>query len=703
MLASGAHVKIGAFEFQLDETIDNQPGGGGSLFRPHYKRTVTNLFSDRTPLLVGDPSSNEVRPERLLWSMTDWGGGENNRTYQPTDPFVYDFGYGVNGRVRGQITGRPSRVANYTSFTTNDVTLRPSMTVSQGALWYGGGYRVGYTNTDVSTWQILDSTGVDGTDFAGLQHISTTYEVTAMAGDSEYCYYTAYDRTAKTRIIKAKTKDNSNKAGIVENSGTVPHAGLAVLHGRLYGWTGRKLFAYDTAQLTGNTPTALAAQYIVKKGDTGIDPANTNALGSAWYGGIVAAENSLFMYYTTDNQSTVYEHAVDGGMAPVWTPPIGANIKAMTYSNGVVYFSGHWGGDLTKAGRGFLYAMPLDTRRPVFVTYIRKQNNLNLQMKSMAPSYGSTILLAAVHQGRIFVYDADMDSLSCLDDIGVTAGTDNNNSNGTEAAAPRIPNTDAPASGVTFKTNSDCIGSMITFGQTRNILIYSPDNNTGWSTYRMLSYQDEEPLNRQAGTATNSAVTKLEIGDYDYNMPFDQKALLGFDVLFAPLTTGQSFTLEYSTDGAAYVSAGTVTSASADAAKGRTYVTVSTGSSTVKFGRMRYRITLTGTSTNLPPILYNVTVEGALLAYDEIWELRLKVKDEDNRARPGGRKVDGAKIRDWLFTAQNNHSVVTFLDGYYYKQPGQYKTNTVVIDQIEDYIIRIAEGTLYIKLRSVPV
>ncbi len=685
MLADKCHVTIGGYHYQVDESIDHSANPeGGSLFRPHYRHWYQQLMGDRAAIIVGAPNTKDLRPERLVWSYNDWVGGEGNRTFQPQDPYVYDYSFGVNPRIRGQITGRPNRTL--TAATSDDQRVRGAFAMANNALWMGQSKTIQYSTTG-TTWTTQTSncsTTVTGT------------AITAVAGDGEYFYYADWaSASSGTRVLHAATTAAAGTDVVASATGKAPYAGLATANGRLYAWTGRKLIEHDVFQ-----SFVLNANYIRKVGDSGVDPISTNVFGTSWWANCVAAETSVFCFYTTDGQSTVFEFQLDGGFAPVWICPYGLSIKAMQYTNGVLYMSGHWGGDTNNNGRGVLYAMPLDTRRPVFVNWVRKQNNMNLQMQEMAASYGSQIMLAAARTGRVFIYDADMDGLSCLDDIATVV---NDNSGGLEVAAPRITDTDALA----FTENSSRIADMVTYGTKRIVQTFNPSATVAGTTISILAYDDDEPINRQGSTATGDAITNLEVGDYDFDMPFDQKVLLGFDVMFKPLTTGQSFQLSYSLDGASYVTTTAVTSVSADAAKGRTYVTVSSNSSTVKFGRMRWKITLTGARTGgvnyLPPIIYNVTSECMLMTYDEMWDLVLRFKDEKPGTRMSTHKVKGSTLRDFLFTSANAKTVLAFVDGYVYSDPGHTKSSVdVVIDSIEDIAIRNGEGSCKIRLRKVP-
>lgn len=693
-LASGAHVKIGSYEFILDETIDAGTATG-NLYRPHYKHTYESLFANAAQFIPGMVKKESVHPERLIWSWDDWSGGENNRIYYADDPTVYDFSYGLNPRIRGQLTGRPNRTYVPSSLTTNNVGKRPNLTVGTSTVWYGGGYRIGYITTDSSTWQVVNSTGTDATDFSQLQSKSANYYVTAMTGDGNYMYYSGWHSAASgTRIVLAKSQDNTAKAGTVqaEQTGRNAYAGMTIMNGRMYAWTGTRLYEYDISNLSGTTPTALSSDQIRPVSPSYGDPTSANVYNAQWWANCVASENSVFCFYSTAGQSTVYQFSNKGGFGPLWTGPYGFTIKAMKYQNGVIFFSGHWGGESVMAGRGAMYAMSLRTLEPVFICWFRKQQNKNLQMQEMANSYGSQIMVAAGVTGRMFIYDAELDGMSMLDSIGTT-GTETDSLTATDA--------------FTFLTNppGDRIGDMMTFGGQRMAVVYDT-NSSAAGSYRILSYDDDEPANRQGSTATADYSAPLESGDWDFDLPFEQKALMGFDVSYRPITTGQSFTVAYSLDQAAYVTAGTITSAHADAAKGRTFIAVSNGTTTTKFTSLRVKLTLIATRTAAvdykPPIILSLSTEAQLITYDQLWELIIRLKDDQTRQKTGKRQQKGSTARDWLLSTIANKSAVTFLDGYRYENPGNFTTHTCTIEDPEDIIIRKGEGSMRIRLRTIP-
>lgn len=689
VMADGSHVKIGDYFFELEETVDAGSGASGNLYNPHYKYNTVPLFG-RSEDIAGTEDHN-LRANRLLWYFDDWSGGENNRTYYKDDGSVYDFSYGLNPRIRGQVTGRPARAAAMTTLVAERINKRPCTTVSQSKLWVLGSRSV-FSTVDTVSWTTYGDTAI------GLNSLSASYDITAATGDSEKLYYSAWHSGSSGSRVTMAMVDGSNAAAI-ESQATnkAPYAGLTIMNGFLYAWTGRKLFKMDVTQ-----SYPLSAAYITKVGDTTVDPASTNVFGTTWWGNAVTAESSVFTFYTTDNQSTVYEFREEGGFGPLWNAPLGFSIKSMQYNNGVLYIGGHWGGDSNMRGRGVLYAMPLDTRRPEPVGFFRKQNNQNLEMQEMCSSYGNQILIAASHTGRIFVYDADLDSISMLDSMATSGSGDAG-----EDSFPQSATTDSLA----FVANDQRIGDMVTYGTKRFVVLYQP-GSSGQGYYPYVTYDDDEPINRQAGTSTNAYESTLQSGDYDYDIPFEQKVLYGFDVTYKPLTTGQSFKVEYQLDNSgSWTQAGsTQTSASADAAKGRTFLQVSTAASTVKFFSMRTRLTVTGTRTSStnrqPPIILGLATEALMTAYEETWELLVRLKDPQARQRAGKSSTTmlGSKKRQFLRDTCAAKNVITFLDGYFY-QPnlkGKYVTNTVTIEEIEDIIVRAGEGTMRVKLRSVP-
>lgn len=97
MLASGAHVKIGAHEFFLEEGLEG-----------HYRHSFETVFIPRQDV-SGKPGKQNVRPDIQFWSHDDWSGGEGEKFFDPQDPVVYDTSTDANPRIAGQLTARPTK------------------------------------------------------------------------------------------------------------------------------------------------------------------------------------------------------------------------------------------------------------------------------------------------------------------------------------------------------------------------------------------------------------------------------------------------------------------------------------------------------------------------------------------------------------------------------------------------------------------
>ena len=688
MLASGAHVKIGNDEFELDRSVEQ-----------HYVRRWYDMDDSEDPTIVGDTGKKKRNPESLFWTYTDWAGGEGNRVYNPDEPDRYDVAYELNPRLRGQLTGRPNR--RRATVNAIDLRKRPVMTVGAGAVWVGGGYQLHYSTSGPISWTSKAISGTAANDKCGLQSLSASYRITAMAGDNDYVYYSAWHSgSSGSRVTLRAVQSDSAVPEVVEAqaTGKAPYAGLALMKGDLFAWTGRKLFQMEISNVTsGDTDGLTGTDQIRKVYDTGTDPSSSNVFSADWWADCIATENSVIFFYSNDGVSRVYEYKKGVGR-PIWTPPYGFTIKSACYANGVVYFSGHWGGDEDKAGAtatGVLYALPLGSYQPFPVHKFRDSQNVNLQMQEMHTSYGYQIVCVACNTGRIFIYDAENDGVTMLDDFGGT-------------------NDDS----LSFTDNTHRVGAGITWGQYRYFVVYNPDQADAGGgdysgSYQIMVFDDDRPEQREVKMNATDYTTYLgyfETPRWDYGYPLDKKSLIGFHLTFKPLAANQTIDVSYcidaSTDSNTFTSLTQITSATTGASSGRVFIPVSTGSSTVKFVALRFRVKLASTSTAQTPILYSVSAEAKCTRKRREWELVLRVKDEaSHNPRPSHRQVSGWKMRDALETAIEAGSAVTFLDGYRYGPNALYgtfySTHNVVIKQAEDTIIKPGEGTMRILLRSV--
>lgn len=680
MLASRAHVKIGTYEYMLDEGVEN-----------HYDHRF-EYGSPEEAEIAGDPGARTLRKNKLFWSITDWTGGEGNAVWYKDDPSTYDYGDTLNPRIPGQITGRPKRFSRTLAAGTDDGDRRVYLEAARGMVWLCGGERAYYSADFGNSWTLATGTGLTAGD-----------KITATAGDETWLYVA---QGISTHLEVRRIKDDANIAGtsdavIVRRSAADGdnfnrYIGMTIMGGRLYGWTGGKLWEIDIKE---GASLDIDDEYR-KVGDTGAnldyDEYGGGAPG-AWFGDVTSSENSVIAFQASDGITHVYEFK-GGGFREMWRLPYGFTGKGIVVQNSVVYISGYYvgvSGQTSVEAYGALYAMPLKTKEEVFVGWFRKNQMETMHMREAANSYGYQIMVAGANRGRVMIYDAEFDGISMLDDYD----------------AGRYP----PEG---WDSTNSKIGDMLTFGIRRFVAFYEPGTAAADDWHVQMYEVDEPSLRSVAGAISNSDVASIDLedtwtsGNYDFGFPMDPKSISGFYVTFkveepsavtspSGLLVNQRITVEYSLDGAAFVTAGTISSATTpDVCRGRKFITV-TGSP--KFINAKIRVTLdnNGSTTVQQPILYSVTMEAEQQARNEYWELVLRVKDEPNtNARPLNRKYSGSKIRDYLEDLMTNKTAVTFLDGYRYRGRKEYTTHDVIIEEWQDRITKLGEGSCRVLLRK---
>jgi hypothetical protein len=556
--------------------------------------------------------------------------------------------------------------------------------VGDSTVWVAGDDQIAYISTFPDTFTQRSAANT------GLSALHANYKVFAMAGSPTHMYFSAWRDDASTYGKRVTLRQSQATAAsetvVAETTNKPPFAGMAWLNGMLYGWTGSNLIQHDVSALP-----ATGAE-IVTVYPSGVDLPASSLYQGVWWAECVATENSIVMFFAMDGFSQVFEWK-NGVGRPIWRAPQGFTIKGSCYSNGVMYFAGHWGGEGNATGWGALYALPLDSYNPIKLKEIRKLNNNHLAMQSIIPSYGYQIMPIAESGGLIFVYDAETDGLTMLDDLGTDA--------------------DGDPDGVVYVPGTARMNSGVVFGSYRYFPTFIA-GGSGAGNYKIISYDDDEPDQRETGMLTGSSDYSLYAGYFessawDYDYPMERKNLIGFHLVFKPLAAGQTLDVSYDAtdnpDSPSFTALTQITSATSGASTGRVFIPVSTSSNTVKFFRLKFRVKLQSTSGVKTPILYSVTAEAGLVRKREEWDIVVRLKDEPSRNRPTDRKVRGSKLRDWIEATVESGSVVAFRDGYRYGDSERYGTpyssHSVIIKQAEDMIDKPGEGSMRLLLREV--
>src|SRR3990170_1117448 len=660
MLASSGHVSIGGVEYLL--AVDEDP---------HYHHRFESLFAP-TSAIAGEIAKEQIRPEKLLWAITDWSGGEGALIFYPQDPTSYDIGSLINATTRGKLTTRPARDRDLVARTGANATTekRPAGTSAYANAFIAWEDNI-ITSTDTLAWTSAQDVSPAGSGHSWGDAISDGTNAAFLPADSF---------SATIPVVSA---DISTTTWLDANSGAGPDGVVvgAVLDGVPYTWA---LDASGILKLYKKAAVmdSVAAWDATTVYTTGFEPAGT--WGTNYWTSATAAETSLFVSYASRTHTFVFESRNDV-VRPFWVSPPGFSGKKLVYSSGMLFILGNNASASGKKHAG-IWAIPLVTRSPLFIAAPRQHKNTEITDLSVGcPAWGSTIVAGDAVSGKIFLYDIEKDALHLFDDL-VNGGV---------------------GGGVDFVSGTDRIAFLAMHGTRLFGATWEPSTGAGTSL-QVFSYADLIPANRDAAQAISST---LETAEWDFGLPMELKALIGFYTTFeitdATTTSGlianSRIKVSYSIDGGAYTDLTAITSATTPTgAKGRVFQQVSSGSATKKFTRLKVKVTLDNNSQAVaPPILLGVTAEAQPLAYAETWELVVRTEDEDSNERPGSRQNVGSFLRDNLEDLATNKNIVTFLDGYRYKQNNTYTTHTVTVEDPIDIIDRPGEGKTRLRLRAI--
>jgi hypothetical protein len=659
MINDSAHVKIGSVTYVIAEDEE-----------PHYNHSFESLFAPASSI-AGEIAKDQLRPEKILWSITDWIGGEGGRIYYPQDPTRYDLASLMNPTVRGQLTTRTERrrSAVARAGANADTASRPA-----GISTYGSALIAWEDNIIASTDAITWASAQDVT-----PAMSGASYADAIADGINAAFLPSAGGAADA--IPVVTADVATNAWADAQTGTEPNPPMvaAVLNGVPYtlGETGTqfKLLKKDTIMDdAGNWGATIVF-------DTDIIPGGT--WGTNHWTSIVSAETALYFSFSTLSTGYIWELRADIGR-PFWTAPPGFVIKKLIYQQGVLFILGN----RQAAGKQFaeLHAIPLQTQSPDLIASPRKHQNTEVKDFSIGCAGPDAYLFCAdATSGKIFLYDIRNDGLHLFDDLA-NGGT---------------------GDGMDFVVGTDKLAFLAMHGSRLFGATWEPSTGADTSL-QVFSYDDLEPANRDDSQAISAT---LETAEWDMGLPMELKALNGFYVTFKVTDSGTTsglvansrIKISYSTDDSAYTDLTVITSATTPTgAKGRVFQQVSTGSSTVLFSRLKVKITLDNNSTAVaPPIVFSVVADTQPMAYAEYWDMVVRVEDENSNERPLSRANDGSFLRDNLEDLATNKSIVTLLDGYRYQQPDRYTTHTVMVEQIGDDIRTLGEGVMRVRMRAI--
>ncbi len=530
MLTSGSDVKIGAYEFDLEWSAEEP-----------YAHNYESLYSDQQDIIGLDAKT--ANPNVLLWTHDDFAGGGELKYYDPEQGDSYWFA-NANPRIRGAITSPPNTGGSTATLTTTSTTEWHHVQTG-GKMWAGAGRDLFYSSDGI-TWAQWNSTAL----------FAAGYTIHGITHDGYFPWVWADNgTTVKIRKITSTTTETAAVSDITNSFRTY---GAAMLEGKVYFWTGKQLLQFDS---TATLPITYAADPNVVH-----EPFDPNATGT-YNAGIAASENSVVYFTASAGATHVFEYRFISATAefvprPIWTPSVGFTASHIKCSMAVVYLLGDYTDQLALMG------MSLVNREPLFLSYIGQAyggDGTALFSRGLWASYASQMLIL-IDDGTtsyIFVYDAELDSMSSLDKLTIA----------THGTAYSVG---------TFKNK------RVTFG------------NKADTTARFRYWGQDFDTPSGAWTWVSSA--------YHMGYPMDEKLLFSFQVTQDPTIVAGTVQLEYQIDeSGSWVSAGTT-------AAGAKYTNFDVSSTNAKFRMLRLR--LTGASGAR---MFSVTVRAYINSYQETW------------------------------------------------------------------------------------
>lgn len=635
MLASGAHVDIGGYEFKIDKSVPD-----------HYQHRYYDVMPEKL-LIEGTLDKNSLLPDNLNWTMDDWAGGEGNVMFAREQYDRYFISGSLNPRIRGQLTGPPA----VTEYEDSSLLLtQAKLSVALNNLYAERSNYLGYRYSGSGVWaQLAEDTTCDSTLAAvHWSHVTSAAGIRYMASDTGRL-------VAGDTIVATASSDEW----------TGPAKGIAVLDGAAFIWDGNVLVQY--------TPDPDACPYTVAT----VYVAQATFDADSTTGGAFATENSVVMWVNYDGDKGVMYEYRNGAGRPIWRTPLGFTLTDACYNNGIVYLVGHWG----SAGEGWgeLYGIALDSYASTSLAQIRPMDGdyvlSGVTPTQVSASYGNSVLIAGGDYPVVWVYNAEIDALSVLMDI-----RDVFNGSSTIDQVQGV----ATLNGIRYALVREDSGDYCVYEIEDD---YPGEREPYLDPAKNVTNDSDFSLTSSTWDLGYPAEVKALMG---FTVVFRAPLIAGqeFNVYYkvkADQVTG-------------WVPAGTVTPSSEGADIGRVYLQVSTPDTPITFASLQFKVEFVSDVAQQPPILYAITANSKLTKKREEWELLVRLKDEQSRERPSDRQVLGSTLRDWLLGVLPTGTVTTLLDGYRYHQPDTYTTHLVTVKEINDNIFEPGEGVARVLL-----
>jgi hypothetical protein len=640
LITSEFHVSLGGVNYRLAEDAEGE----------HYVRTKEPLRAPNAQIVQGEQAAKyNIRPDVLLWTWTNWSGGEGQLKFNPEDPNRSLILEGVNWNTRpGVLTKgyQPDRVQNSAG---GAFTVRSGLThAGPSNLMYAVGVGTGqddrYPWNTASPWKWQAGVSFGTTDGAWNEQ--------AVAGDNNYIYYV---KTGTASVYRATPA--SGTATHLNDQAENVECQLAELGDYLYKFN-KNGKVFELSKTTVNTTTAETAVF------------DFSSNGTIWitnfYGRkIVAGDNRIYVMAVYGARTIIYEivpSAASGtGFGRELARIDGQKGESMWWHGGFLWWSAvTYQPDGTDGpSRGIYYLQPggaWGTIGEVRSVEIGEAIAGKRMIGGAATLHTSAFALPGTWSGRT----ADQARMSLFEIDAITGGF------GQTGFGYDIFTEEMQALDIAYHDG---------------VYVVAQVDKAAGTSYTQAMWT----TNAYDDTNENSAVSPA----FDFDIA-SEKVLHSIEVECDPLPAAAIIDVAYSLDGAAWVPLAAIT---LDGSTGVSFQ-ISTAASTKTFRSMQLRLELHGNST-ASPVIRAINVRAGVEQHLNTWQMILDCSDESS---PRGHT--GATLMSNLRQLAES-TVFELLDGYENRQLDWYWTYDVVIDSMSFVQDRPGEGIVQVVLREV--
>lgn len=605
-----------------------------------------------------------MRPDVLVFSWTDWSGGEGQFTFDAQAPGRYHSGRAIDGFSRpGSLVAGPAVERTKDSGGTNPLTLVSTIVAMQPTLVLHGDNLRLVSATDIYTWDTTNKRWGAPVDIAGFTE--ATGSARDADADNSNLYLSAFANIVRwdgTTFTTFATDHIITASGLIE-------LGQYVYHFSLGNAGPTTDYGIEVREYLKSSATPVTGTLIYSAPGYGN---NINFPNGVYPKRMIAEAPNRIYFATVQGMSTVIHQIIPstaagaGSGSPIAMLP--AQGLSLVWSGGLLYLHANLlGVDTTEQeGHGVLmYVNPEDGTYGV----VDRVRPFGFSKGSLAN--GST----------------QRDGASLLENywglmVAESAG-------GTYKPELMVLDT---VNGALHPWARAELGHSdtgpITLCRFRGEVFFAESLDAG-------SYI----LRTKKGFYEGDNCDPMVISPvWDYGL-VDEKILSSIRVTCEAVPTDWTISVDYQLDeSGSWVNAGSV----AATAKGGTF-TVTTDSSTKTFRQVRLRVTFVWAGTGDPtttPVLLGVEARAQVTQKLKSWNLMLECQDDNDQAQ--GQSFTGAqKIDNIQAIAMSGGNAISFKNGMTSRLPGAYDEYDVVVDSARLSITKPGEG--YALLRLVEV